>query len=142
MNQDKWRLFSNICSDHQTLFSRQTNLCLGMLGARCRTLAASADQMLGVWKEGFTSLSLVLAFLANMVLLEPIGLWEVKGRDTGAPGRLSWLSVRPFISAQVTTSRFAGSSPASASALRAQKLLGMLSLLLSLPLPHSFSLSK
>ena len=52
----------------------------------------------------------------------------------GAPVWLSRLSLRLLISAQVMISRFVGLCPGSGSALTAQRLLGILSLPLSLPL--------
>ena len=62
-----------------------------------------------------------------------------------APGWLSQSGVQPLISAQVMISQFLRSSPTSGSALPAQSLLGILSLLLSLcpslAHPHSLSLS-
>ena len=58
-----------------------------------------------------------------------------------APGRLSQSSVRLLTSAQVAISRFVSSSPASGSLLIAQKLLEILSLPLSLPLPCACGLS-
>ena len=60
------------------------------------------------------------------------------------PGRLSRLSVRLLISAQVSISQFVGSSPASGSALTVWSLLGILSLSLppTPPLPRMPSLSK
>ena len=57
----------------------------------------------------------------------------------GAPGRLSPLSIRLLISAQVVISRFVGSSPTSEPAKDPLSLF--LSLSLSLPLPCSCSLS-
>ena len=52
------------------------------------------------------------------------------------------MSVRLSVSAQVTISRFVGSSPESRSAWTARNLLGSLSLLLSAPPLLSLSLSK
>ena len=62
-------------------------------------------------------------------------------RITGAPGWLSWLSVRLLFSAQVMISWFTGSSPASGSVLTARSLLGILPASLPAP-PRHFSLSK
>ena len=59
----------------------------------------------------------------------------------GEPGWLSRLSVQLLISAQVTISRFVGSSPVSGSALTVRSLLGILSLSLSLFAPPSLALS-
>ena len=65
----------------------------------------------------------------------------------GAPGWLSWLSVRLLISAQVRISWFMGWSPVSGSVLTVQSPLGILSLPLSLLFPcvhghvHTLSLS-
>ena len=53
----------------------------------------------------------------------------------------SILSVRLLILAQVMISWFVGSSPTSGSALRAQGLLGILSLTLSLSVPPPVMLS-
>ena len=50
----------------------------------------------------------------------------------GAPGRLSRLSIRLFISAQVVSSWFVSLGPISGSTLTVQSLLGILSLSLSL----------
>ena len=56
-----------------------------------------------------------------------------------APRWISWLMVQLLISAQVIILWFVRLSPALGSMLTVQSLLGILSL--SLPLPHSFSLS-
>ena len=66
----------------------------------------------------------------------PIGI-----KRLGAPGWLSWLSIELWISAQVMISWFVGSSPASGCSLTVWSLVGILSLLLSLPLPPCLSLS-
>ena len=58
-----------------------------------------------------------------------------------APGRLSQLSIRLLVMAQVMISWFVGLSPASGSTLLVGGLLEILSLPLSLPLPHSCVLS-
>ena len=58
----------------------------------------------------------------------------------GAPGRLSRLSIRLLVSAQVMTSRFVTLSPASDSVLAVGSLLGILSSSLSVPSPLRLSL--
>ena len=60
----------------------------------------------------------------------------------GVPGWLSWLSVRLLISAQVVTSRFGSSTPASGSVLAAWSLFGILSPSLCLSPARVHSLSK
>ena len=59
----------------------------------------------------------------------------------GLPGWLSWLSVRPLVSAQVMISQFMSSSPVLGSALTARSLLGILSLSLSLSLSQPLRLT-
>ena len=59
----------------------------------------------------------------------------------GVPGRFSRLSVRLSVSAQVTISRFTGSSPTAGSARTVQSLPGVLSLSLSLCPSHARALS-
>ena len=61
----------------------------------------------------------------------------VERKLTGVPGWLSRVSIWLLIWAQVTISRFMGSSPALGSVLTVQSLRGIL----SLPLPCVFSLS-
>ena len=56
----------------------------------------------------------------------------------GASGWLSWLNVRFLISSQAMISWFVRSSPTLGSALTVWRLLGILSLPLSLPLPTFF----
>ena len=60
---------------------------------------------------------------------------------TGVPGWLGQLNVWHLISAQFMISQFLGSSPASASALLAQSMIGILSLSPSLSAPPLFMLS-
>lgn len=91
-------------------------ICAWGAAANCGTLGASTDQNRGVWKlwkprclygsdmgaleGGFhvSSLSLVLAFLANMVPLDPSGLQVVKRGDTNY-NQISWF-ICSFISCQ------------------------------------------
>ena len=71
-----------------------------------------------------------LRVLKSLGNLWPWGAWWLSG-----------LSIQLLISAQVMISWFVSWSPVSDSALTMQSLLGIFCLLLSLPLPHSHSLS-
>ena len=63
-------------------------------------------------------------------------LKQIKSLSPRAPGRLSRLSVRPFVSAEVTISRFVGFNPSSGSTAGSVWRCG-LGFSLSLPLPCS-----
>ena len=64
----------------------------------------------------------------------------LKSQEPGGAWVAQWIKCPTL--AQVTISQFMGSSPALGSVLTMQSLLGILCLPLSLPLPHSLSLSQ